>query len=91
MDNEELRKIAHKRLKAQADFKHYLLVWAAVSILVVGVWFITSPGGFFWPVWVIGGMAVAALFMGVDAYGPGRGVITDDKVDAEVRRMTKGS
>jgi hypothetical protein len=36
-------------------------------------------------------MGVAAFFIGIDAYGPGRAVITEEAIDAEVRRITKGS
>ena len=91
MDTDDLRAVARKRLKAQADFKNYLLVWGAVSIVLVVVWALTNPGGFFWPVWPIAGMGIAALFTGIAAYGPERGVISEERVDAEVRRMTKGS
>jgi len=89
MDNEELRTLARKRLKAKSDFRQFLWIWLGVSILLVVIWAVTNPGGYFWPAWPIGGMAVAAFFIGLDAYGPGRGVITDDQVDAEIRRMNK--
>jgi len=64
-------------------------VWAAVSILLTAIWFLTSPGVYFWPVWPIFGMGVAALFVGLDAYGPGRRYHTESDVDAEVERMTR--
>ncbi|MET0885454.1 MAG: 2TM domain-containing protein [Mycetocola sp.] len=89
MDNEELRIVARKRLKAKSDFRQFLWVWLGVSVLLVVIWAVTNPGGYFWPAWPIGGMGVAAFFIGLDAYGPARGIITDDQVDAEIRRMHK--
>jgi hypothetical protein len=80
------RKIAKKRIQKKIDFRNYLFVWFAVSVLLVGVWFITTPGGNFWPVWAIGGMGFAALFVGWDAYGSKR-VITEADIDAEVKKM----
>ena len=92
MDNEELRKLAKRRLKAQADFKQFLWIWLGVSVLLLAIWGIVSltAGHFtyFWPAWPIAGMGVAAFFMGIDAYY-GQRVITDADVDAEVERMSR--
>jgi hypothetical protein len=90
MDNEELRQLARKRLKAKSDFKYFLLIWLGVSILLTVIWWVSGmAGGYFWPGWAIGGMGVAAFFIGLDAYGPGRGVITEADVDAEIQRITR--
>ncbi len=86
----ELREIARRRLKARADFIQFLLVWAAVSAIVVGVWAVIMPGTFFWPIFPIAGMGIAAMFMAIDAYGPNPKAITEADVDAEVARMMKG-
>lgn len=91
MNDEELRVIAKKRLKKQADFKQYLWVWAGVSVLMTAIWFLTSPGQYFWPIWGIFGMGVAALFIGIDAYSKNTKVITDSAIDAEVAKMKKNS
>jgi len=88
-DDDALRKEARRRLKARSSFWTFLGVWAAVSILLTTIWFLTSSGGYFWPVWAIFGMGVAALFVGLDAYGPGRRYQTESDIDAEVERMTR--
>lgn len=89
MSNEDLRNIARKRLKAKQDFYVFLGVWAAVTVLLVAIWFITSPGGYFWPAWPILGMGIAAMFIALDAFGPGRRPITEADIDAEVAKMTR--
>ncbi|MDH6532675.1 hypothetical protein M2119_000912 [Aurantimicrobium minutum] len=89
MNDEELRVIAKKRLKKQADFKRYLWTWLGVSALTSAIWLITSPGEYFWPIWVIFGMGVGALFSGIEAYGKTPTVITESDVDAEVERLKK--
>ena len=89
-EEKEIRDFARKRLKKQQEFKQYLGAWAGVSILVTGIWFLTSPNSYFWPVWVMFGMGVGALFAGIDAYGPGfKKVITESDVDAEVERLRR--
>jgi hypothetical protein len=92
MNDEELREFARKRLKKQADFKQYLWVWLGVSILLTVIWFLSSPGGYFWPIWVIFGMGIAAVLTGLDAAGKlGGKPITSADIDAEVERLkTKG-
>ncbi|MEY5024138.1 MAG: hypothetical protein RL569_1051 [Actinomycetota bacterium] len=89
-EEKDLRDFARKRLKKQQEFKQYLGVWVGVSILTAGIWYLTSPESYFWPIWVMFGMGVGALFAGIDAYGPGvKKVITESDVDAEVERLRR--
>ena len=89
-DQDKLRDFARKQLKKKQEFKQYLWTYAGVSALVIGVWFVTSPGAYFWPVWVIFGMGVGAIFAGLDAYGKlSAKPITDSDVDAEVERLRR--
>ncbi|MFZ4079036.1 MAG: 2TM domain-containing protein [Microbacteriaceae bacterium] len=88
MNDEELREFAVKRLKKQAAFRNYLWTWLGVSLLCSGIWFFTSPTTYFWPVWVIFGMGVGALFSGIDAYRTTNpNAISDDAIDREVNRL----
>ena len=91
MTDTELREIAKKRLKKQAEFKRYLWTWLGVSVLTSAIWALTSPGQYFWPIWVVFGMGIGALFSGIDAYGKKPNVITDSDIDAEVERLKKQS
>jgi hypothetical protein len=86
MNTDELRSAAKKRLKAQHDFKQFLAVWGAVSVLLVVIWLLTGAWGYFWPIWPIFVMGIAVLFVGLDAYGPSKH-ITEDAIDAEVARL----
>lgn len=85
-DDKEIRDIARKRLQARQGFHYYLFIWLGVSIIVTLVWLL-SGGGYFWPGWVIGGMGIGAFFSGLNAYGPAQNLITESKVDAEVRKL----
>lgn len=87
MNDEELRDIARKRLKKQADFKQFVWVAVGVSAAVTIVWALTSPGGYFWPGWAIFGLAIGVFFSGIDAYGNDSKFISDEKIDAEVQRL----
>jgi hypothetical protein len=61
-DSPEYREFIRNRLKKQQAFNRYLGVWSGVSILLLLIWFFTSPGGYFWPIWPILGMGISAFF-----------------------------
>lgn len=93
-DVDDIRAAARARLKARNDFKVMLTIFGVITLLLLAIWFFSSgqPSGFtsyFWPVWPILGMSIAAIFVGLDAYGITRRFITEEDVDAEIARMTK--
>ena len=93
MDNNELRDLATRRLRARQDLRAYLLIWAGVSALVLVIWAATSAGAghplYFWPIWPIAGMGIGAAAQAYAAYGKPRNIITQDAVDAEVSRLSR--
>lgn len=91
---DDIRAAARARLKARNDFKIMLAIFGVIILLLIAIWFFSSglPSNFtayFWPVWPILGMSIAAIFVGLDAYGITRRYITEEDVDAEIERMTK--
>lgn len=90
MNDDELRALATKRVKARSDFYHYLLIWLGVSIVLTVIWALTNLGGYFWPAWAIAGMGIAAIFQAISVFGPAGGVTSESKIDAEVERLKKG-
>jgi hypothetical protein len=84
--SDALREAAIKSLKKKAEFRQYLLVWAAVSAIVTVVWFLTSPNGYFWPVWVMFGMGIGAVFAGWDAHAK-KPLVSDAAIDAEMKKL----
>lgn len=90
---DDLRAVARARLKARNDFHVMLVIFGVITLLLLAIWFFSTgqPSGFtayFWPVWPILGMSIAAIFVGLDAYGVTRRHITEDDVDAEIARMS---
>ncbi|HEY7796396.1 MAG TPA: 2TM domain-containing protein [Microbacteriaceae bacterium] len=86
------RDFAKKKLKAKQDFKSLVAVWFFVVGLTSTVWFLTSPGSYYWPIWVAFGVGIAVVVSGYEAYGRGlKRPITDEDIDAEVARLKKNS
>ena len=90
---DDIRAAARARLKARNDFKIMLVIFAVITVLLLAIWLFSTglPSNFtayFWPVWPIIGMSIAAVFAGLDAYGVTRRHITEADIDAEVARMS---
>lgn len=91
-NDEELKKFAKKKLKAKKDFRNMGLVLVFVFVLTTAIWFLTTPAGYFWPIWPAFGIGIALLFTGYEAYGKGfERPITDDDINAEVERLKKNN
>lgn len=89
-DADDIRAAARANLKARNDFTIMLVIFGVIIVLLLAIWFFsTGPGSYFWPVWPILGMTIAAVFVGLDAYGITRRHITEADVDAEVERMAR--
>lgn len=85
-DPADLRAVARARLERRAAAWRFLLLWAVLAVLFVGIWVLTSPGRYFWPMWPILGTGigvVASFFSAYDVFPR----IDEDRVDAEVARM----
>jgi hypothetical protein len=89
-DADDIRAAARANLKARNDFTIMLVIFGVIIVLLLAIWFFsTGPGSYFWPVWPILGMTIAAVFVGLDAYGITRRQITEADIDAEVERMAR--
>jgi hypothetical protein len=85
---DDLRNFARQQLKKKQGFKTYLVVYAGITGLLTAVWFLSSPGSYFWPIWGIFGMGIGAVATGLNAYGTSWSKpITEADVDAEVERL----
>jgi hypothetical protein len=79
-----------KRLKKQQEFQKFLGVWGGVSVLLIIIWLLSTPGGYFWPMWPILGMGLGAYFQWREAYGPmEKREISEADIDAEIERINQ--
>jgi hypothetical protein len=63
-----LHEQAFKRLKKRRDFYGHLLIYALVNAFFVVIWAVTTPGGFFWPVFPIVGWGIGVAMNAWDVY-----------------------
>ena len=67
-EDTQLCERAVKRLKKRRDFYGHILVYALVNAFLVVIWWMTSPDGFFWPVFPIVGWGIGVVMNAWDVY-----------------------
>jgi len=81
---EQARELAIQRLKLKQDFKG-LAGGGALAIVVTTIIWALGEGGYYWPIWVILGVAVVLVVQGWKAYGPSNR-ITESDVQREMEQ-----
>ena len=82
-----LRDKAVRQLKKKRDFRGHLLVYILVNALLVVIWLLTDPNGFFWPVFPIAGWGIGVIMNAWDVYG--RQEITEEDIRREMEHLGK--
>ena len=85
---DSVRDQAIQSLKKKRDFKMHLLMFVAVNALLVVIWAVTNPDGFFWPIFPILGWGIGVVANAWDVYG--RKPITEDEIQREADRISGG-
>lgn len=89
---DDIREVARKRIKARREFWTMVMIFVVITILLNVIWYITSGvSGYYWPMWPMIGFGIAIVFNALSTFGPGSMPITDQRIDAEIRRMGGGS
>jgi hypothetical protein len=81
---ENARELAIQRLRMKRDFRG-LAAGGGLAVIVCLVIWALGGAGYFWPMWVMLGVAIALISTGWKAYGPSN-QITEDDVQREMRR-----
>lgn len=85
--DEEIERHARAIVIARTVYKAVLVVWLIAIAAMLLIWWLTTPNGYFWPVWPILGLAVAAIVWGLALYRKFPFRIREDKVAREVKRL----
>ena len=44
-----IRETAIAQLRKKRELQAHLIAYGTVNLLIIGIWYATMPGGFFWP------------------------------------------
>ena len=68
MSEEEIYKIAKKRVEEKKGFFSHLAVYIVVNIILILVWAFASGGGFPWFIFPLCGWGIGLLFHGLGVF-----------------------
>jgi 2TM domain-containing protein len=81
----DLREAAITRLHKKRDLQAHLLAYVLVNLMLNGIWLVTNPGGFYWPVFPLLGWGIGMVFHIWDVYGPSEP--SEEKIRREMNRL----
>lgn len=76
---------ARTRIKKRRDLRTHAVVYLLVNSAVIGIWAVTDPHGFFWPVFLMVFWGIGLVMNAWDVYVSSE--ISERDIDREVSRM----
>jgi hypothetical protein len=80
----EVRQAAITRLRKKRGLQAHLVAYVMVNLLLNGIWLITMPGGFYWPMIPMLGWGIGVAFNVWDVYAPQP---DEKRIEREMRRI----
>jgi hypothetical protein len=84
-DRDDLRQQAITRLRKRRDFYQHFFVYTVINSVLVVIWLVTMPGGFFWPMFPLAFWGIGVVFHAYDVYaasGP-----SEERIAREMNRL----
>jgi len=76
---------AIKRLRKRRDFYGHLVVYAVVNGFLVAIWAVTTPHGFFWPVFPLLGWGIGVVLNAWDVYR--NDTFSEEQIQREIEHL----
>jgi 2TM domain-containing protein len=84
---DELRQLAITQLRKKRGLQAHALAYLMVNLFLNAVWLLTTPGGFYWPIFPLVGWGIGLAFNVWDVYSPDRP--TEERIAREMRRLAE--
>jgi hypothetical protein len=80
----DLRQLAVTRLRKKRDWQAHALAYLLVNLFLIAIWLLTTPGGFFWPMFPLFGWGIGLAFHTWDTFAPEP---TEANIEREMKRL----
>lgn len=81
-----LREAAVANLKKRRDFYGHAITFVAFNAVLIGVWWMTGHGIFFWPIFPLVFWGIGLLFHARDTFAP---IASEERIWAEMQRIRR--
>jgi len=78
---------AIKRLRKRRDFFGHLVVYAVVNGFLVAIWAVTTPHGFFWPVFPMLGWGIGVVLNAWDVFR--KDTFSEEQIQREIEHLDR--
>ncbi len=87
----DLRQLAIGRLRKRREFIQHLVVYLVVNLVLTVIWLLTTPGGFYWPMFPLLIWGIGLVFHAVDAFSSvfSPAAPSAEKIEREIGRLTR--
>jgi 2TM domain len=89
LEQPELRQLAIEQLRKKRGLQAHAIAYFTVNAVLVGIWFVTTPSGFFWPIFLLLGWGIGLVFNIWDVYSPERW--SEDRIQREMQRLRRNT
>lgn len=88
LDYSSAYRVARHRVIGRQLFYAHFVVYLLISLLMVGIYQLSTPGGYPWFIWPIGGWGLGVLIHFFITRSIGKpGIVSHNQVEAEMERM----
>ena len=87
-DDVELRRLAIRRADMKLAFRSHLMAYVIVNAGLVMIYFMTSFGSYFWPVWPMIGWGIGLGAHAMTVYANGEGM-RDRLIEEELEKLRR--
>ncbi|MFG1609756.1 2TM domain-containing protein [Actinoplanes sp. NPDC049265] len=83
----DLRQAAVTRLRKKRDLQAHVLSYVLVNLFLNAIWLLTSPGGFYWPMFPLLGWGIGLAFHVWDVYVSSNP--SEEDIRTEMERLSR--
>ena len=80
-----LRQAAIDRLRKKRGLQAHVLAYVTVNLFLNGIWLLTTPGSFYWPMLPLFGWGIGLAFHIWDVYS--YATLSEEKIQREIGRL----
>jgi hypothetical protein len=86
----DLRQLAIGRLRRKREFIQHLVVYVVVNLVLSLIWLLTTPGGFYWPMFLLFAWGIGIVFHALDVFSSAFSSAppSEEKIEREIARLT---
>lgn len=83
----DLRQAAVERLRKRRELQTHVLAFVLVNAFLIAIWWLTTPAGFFWPMFPLFGWGIGVAFHAWDVLAGGEP--SEEAIRAEMDRLDR--